>query len=948
MIYLGEFHGLRPRLDPRLLGNHEAQVAENCRLYSGTLAAWRKPANVHGVGRNYLIRSNQFDALGGWARTGLDSVDNDATTAPDGFDTADKLLEDTSTGLHMLAQGAIAKTAAAQFWTASISLKAAERTFAWLRLGTNDTNCARVFINLDTGEVSAVALFGTYTLGKVEVEEEDEGFYRLHLIATTGPESTTGIAFGTATSLTTASFLGTLNSGIYAYGASLRDAAKKGPYRETVSTSRPTDPKSFNLWNESWFVFPQRANVVRPSAAGDNVETTIITGGGYSEPAFTYDPIAITGGDQAGDMPRQVYSLGLPIPATGPVAALAPPGGTVTNVTNVIASKADQTVASFTLAATTLGETVAVQCNFRTEVIPNQIFYGGIPSGQVMMTFRIKRGTIVIAAITQPLALQLTPWNYEPQDVQYLLTGEDTPPAGDHTYTFEASVQTVPPGSAILAEVHDHTQIQVRSINALVTTGAAHNLVVGNKVGIRNVLGFEDINKPELEVLSVPSSNTFMVAVSSKQVFSGAGVWARYYADDGDRQDTGYVMTWLSTIGNKTYEGPPSALSNLVARGLDEPVTLSSLPTAPSVDGSSYNVTGKRLYRTNVDSDGNAAFQFLADLALNATTYTDSKLPTELGEVIPSTDWIKPPANMQGVVDLHDGVLAGFAGNEVCFCEPYQPHAWPVKYRLAFGQEIVALASFGASTAVLTKGKPSVINGNTPGEMRVERIELSSPCVSAEGVVDMGYAVLYPSDDGISMISTGDIKNVTKGLFTRREWQELRPSTIQAARYDDRYVAFYTKADGTQAGFIFDPNEPAATFTQLNFGVASLWTDPATGDLYALIDEYIALWDAGPTYYRMKWRSKQYHFDYPRNYAFARVDAVKYPVTLNVYTNRSIKEHGDLVLRHTKMVYDGEAISLPGGFLANSVEIEIAAEGDAIVRKVILGRSMREISEAPG
>jgi len=45
-IKIDAFAGIRPRISSRLLGNEDATVAVNCRLYSGKLKGFRQPELV--------------------------------------------------------------------------------------------------------------------------------------------------------------------------------------------------------------------------------------------------------------------------------------------------------------------------------------------------------------------------------------------------------------------------------------------------------------------------------------------------------------------------------------------------------------------------------------------------------------------------------------------------------------------------------------------------------------------------------------------------------------------------------------------------------------------------------------------------------------------------------------------------------------------------------------
>ncbi len=45
-IKIDSFAGTRPRVSSRLLGNSDATIARNCRLYNGKLKAFREPETV--------------------------------------------------------------------------------------------------------------------------------------------------------------------------------------------------------------------------------------------------------------------------------------------------------------------------------------------------------------------------------------------------------------------------------------------------------------------------------------------------------------------------------------------------------------------------------------------------------------------------------------------------------------------------------------------------------------------------------------------------------------------------------------------------------------------------------------------------------------------------------------------------------------------------------------
>ena len=84
----------------------------------------------------------------------------------------------------------------------------------------------------------------------------------------------------------------------------------------------------------------------------------------------------------------------------------------------------------------------------------------------------------------------------------------------------------------------------------------------------------------------------------------------------------------------------------------------------------------KRIYRTNSSGD----FQFVKDVSISTTSYVDTITDANLGEFLLTTDNFAPPDNvssehpsgpMTGLIQLSNGVMAGFTGNTLCFSKAY-------------------------------------------------------------------------------------------------------------------------------------------------------------------------------------------------------------------------------------------------------------------------------------
>lgn len=247
-----------------------------------------------------------------------------------------------------------------------------------------------------------------------------------------------------------------------------------------------------------------------------------------------------------------------------------------------------------------------------------------------------------------------------------------------------------------------------------------------------------------------------------------------------------YAYTWVTAFDE---ESEPSPLSAEVIWSPGLTVTVTGFSPPPTTRG----VNRMRVYRSQTSSLGVTELYFIAEREASTAPFTDDALP--IVEPIPSTAYNNPPDDLAGLVALPNGIMAGFSGKQLCFSEPFIPHAWPEKYRLSTDYPIVGLGSFGSSLAVMTTGQPYVVTGTSPDTMSMEKLELNLPCINARGIVDLGYVIAYPSHDGLVTISSAGANVVTKQLMTRDQWLQMNPYSFVAGQFSGRYMASYAYTD---------------------------------------------------------------------------------------------------------------------------------------------------------
>ena len=397
-----------------------------------------------------------------------------------------------------------------------------------------------------------------------------------------------------------------------------------------------------------------------------------------------------------------------------------------------------------------------------------------------------------------------------------------------------------------------------------------------------------------------------------------------------------YTYTLVTAYGE---EGPTavSPVSQIIDVYSDQTVDL----TFPSIPGGAYNITKRRVYRT----DESGIFRFVADVNASVTTFNDSVAEANLGEEVPSATWDAPPDDvsadhpsgpMQGLVALPNGILAGFAGKTVCFSEAFQPHAYPDEYKLTVKSDVVALAPMTNGILVMTKEKPAFIYGMQPESMSLSEIDSNHSCSSKQSVVDMGYFVMYASPDGLIAATETGISVATENIYSREQWQELNPSSIKGFFWEGHYIGFYDTGT-VQAGFMFDPRGGKNAFSELNWHATAGYNDLEEDELYLVESGSVVKFQGDAGRRSFTWKSKVFHTARPINPGVFKVDAESYPVS-----GITFRLWADDQLKHTEAVTDAKLHRLPSGYKANSFQIQLSSNRS--VNEVCVYESPEEVN----
>jgi hypothetical protein len=155
---------------------------------------------------------------------------SNATTAPDGNTTADKIKADNTNGIHVYQQTLV--VAAATVYTMSIFVKSGEYTF--LELADSSTLKGQTF-NLTAKTISAPQTGGFSAASSSKIEDYGNGWLRCSITYTTASVAAffrVSLSNGTSTT-----FTGNNTNGLFVWGAQLEAGSYATSYIPTVASS---------------------------------------------------------------------------------------------------------------------------------------------------------------------------------------------------------------------------------------------------------------------------------------------------------------------------------------------------------------------------------------------------------------------------------------------------------------------------------------------------------------------------------------------------------------------------------------------------------------------------------------------------------------------------------------------------------------------------------------
>ncbi|HLL28961.1 MAG TPA: hypothetical protein VKT73_15095 [Xanthobacteraceae bacterium] len=424
-----------------------------------------------------------------------------------------------------------------------------------------------------------------------------------------------------------------------------------------------------------------------------------------------------------------------------------------------------------------------------------------------------------------------------------------------------------------------------------------------------------------------------------------------------------YVTTWVSAYGE---EGQPSPPTNLTGK-IDDTWHI-TLPTPDAGDlGTNRNLTKVRIYRTVTASTGQATFFFVAELPIATASYDDTLSDTVVSEAseLESTNWSPPPSDLQGITAMPNGMFVGFRGNELWFCEPYRPHAWPALYTITTEYPIIGLGVTGQTLIACTQGFPTAFSGVNPASVTESKIQSFEPCESRGSILSSVEGVYYASPNGLILCTAYGAINVTRTMLTKDKWQSLATlTTLRSARLGQAYLGFGSPRVGvfqsnafqsnavpsqdfgdSRSGVLIDPTDARVAFNVLTSDdpTFNIFNDTWSGEIFIIRNnevQWLDFADDAQPREPFLWRSKIFQTTQKKSFEALKIyfevpdgTAPQNPVrdtdpvqTLADDQYGIVRVYADNNLKLTREIRtSGELMRLPSGFKADFWQFEIEA-----------------------
>ncbi len=381
-----------------------------------------------------------------------------------------------------------------------------------------------------------------------------------------------------------------------------------------------------------------------------------------------------------------------------------------------------------------------------------------------------------------------------------------------------------------------------------------------------------------------------------------------------------YIQTFVSIYGEEGQAGPPTEASgksdaNWVVSSIDQPV---NAPGTTQIDRI-------RIYRTITSAAGVTTYYRVTTVPVGTTVFNDdlTDAVVSANTQVESLLWAPPPANLQGIVAMPNGIFVGWVDKTLYFSENFRPHAWPAEYALAVPFPIVGLGVFGNTCVVCTEGNPATVTGLKPSIMALSQGRVSMPCLSRSGIVSTLDGVYYGAEDGLVFVTAGGSGNVTQQIIPRDKWiSEFNAMDHMAFYSRGIYNALYSDTGIMLPTGVQPSSQGGVVEVDLFSNVVNASTDDWSGKGWVLDGTNLYEWEpveGDPTL--TSWLSKEFAMPRMSNMAVYQIfydenDPLTDGVRFRLWADGRLVYDADVVV-------SGKEHRLPSGYKAHVWQFEV-------------------------
>lgn len=411
---------------------------------------------------------------------------------------------------------------------------------------------------------------------------------------------------------------------------------------------------------------------------------------------------------------------------------------------------------------------------------------------------------------------------------------------------------------------------------------------------------------------------------------------------EADKETRAYVYTYVNTYDE---EGPPSTPALVTT----SPVVGVYVTCTKDAAGGYAPIKEIRVYRTPTGSTI-ADYFYVGTLGVlsgsGPLSFADNVKGEMLNESLSSSEYYPPNQALVGLMQLPNGILAAWKGNELHFSEAYKPWAWPPSYVKTLPANIVGGIVHGSGAVLTTRSHPHLVSGVSPDSMTVSKINVDQAGLSKWSIAVVDGVVMYASNDGL-VVLIGASASLVQGqkFFTREVWRKRYGAGLSSMRFavwDGRLVVFSTSGAFTPFMIRFD--EADGTMTDLpGFAAQCSFVSTLSDQLY---------YAAGNTLYQFNggaeavatWQSGERVLPRPLNFGAAQalVDG-SWSMELWAYVKTPATGAFEYVLKHTEAFPGGlKNFRLPAGYESDRYRIKLTGKGR--FRELRVAQTFRELS----